>query len=322
MAPYGNKGASFLISDMSTVIPDLTKSTADNDGHSFYGQNVASSSRFARSPSPTSFGRDGSSEIEMPRLPPSGSFTPDFQPRVWPSRSQKLPLPAKLPANNLSFISHSFPGDQGVLVSRSLVDPWCHPSFPPLPDLILQRLNSVNSVEMPNRQSFEGALGGFLEALMPELRETATFSPDMYARIWRYLTRGDPCKLSERLRMWLSYHHVRSGSDKTCLLIVPRDPVYNADATNMEKVRREFVSYIDGKGRPQAMDLSNGTGKTKDLSSVYVTDPADFASFFERIPVQPQIYDILVYCHSAHGSSRSMLIEIRKLGMVWHGLYR
>lgn len=37
---------------------------------------------------------------------------------------------------------------------------------------------------------------------------------------------------------------------------------------------------------------------------------------FERIPVQSQIFDILLYAHRAHSSPTFMLADIRRVGMV------
>jgi hypothetical protein len=314
IAPYGNKAASFLVSDMS-MVEDLTKSNGDPEGHRFYGQNIASSSRLGASPTPHSFERGGAPEVGASHMSSSGRYTPDFQSRVWSSRSQISHLPAKPSSGGLSFISHSFPGDQGILISRSLVDPWSHPSFTPLPDLMLQRLATVNSVEMPNRQSFVEALELFLSELMPELRETAVLSPDLYAKIWRCITKGDTSKLSDRLRGWLTYHHVRSGSDRNCLLIVPRDKYFTTKTEDAEELRLQYIARLDGQVNGHTIESSTTLGRSKD-SIEHGLDPLEWSAVFERIPVQNQIYDILVYCHRAHGSSTSMLFEARRLGMV------
>src|ERR1700722_5422636 len=168
MALYGNKAASFLVSEMS-IIDDPVINNGDLEGYRFYGQNVASASRSAPSGG-NSFDRDGSSDIESSQ---NNYIAHDLRSIAWASRSQLSSLASKTSTNSLPFITHSFPSEQGIHVSRSLVDPWTHPSFPPLPQVILQRLATVNSVEMPNRQSFADALDVFLAELVPELRETA-----------------------------------------------------------------------------------------------------------------------------------------------------
>jgi hypothetical protein len=37
---------------------------------------------------------------------------------------------------------------------------------------------------------------------------------------------------------------------------------------------------------------------------------------FERLPVQPQIYDCLAYAHRGHASSVAVMMEIRRLNIV------
>jgi hypothetical protein len=229
-----------------------------------------------------------------------------------PSFTAPKPL---LPTKSLSFISHSFPGDQGVLISRSNVDPWTHPAFAPLPEIVLHRLSTVNCVEMPNRHSFDESLSTFLAQLMPEIRETATFVPDVYAKICRYIARGDTSKLPERLRMWTSFHHVRLGSDKYSLLLKPRDAYFDIGPIEEEKLRRDYVKHIDGKASAASDEYIRNHRYAKD-SGEHGLDPLEWTTAFERLPVQPQIYDILVYAHRAHGTTSSMLFEVRRLGVV------
>jgi len=40
------------------------------------------------------------------------------------------------------------------------------------------------------------------------------------------------------------------------------------------------------------------------------------SSSFERIPVQSQIFDILLYAHRTHSSPTFMLADIRRVGMA------
>jgi hypothetical protein len=313
---YGHRSASFLVSDMS-VLDDQTANGDSSEGHSFYGQNVASSSHFAASPSP--FEREESSDFDDSRYATSsGRYMPDYQGRSGASHSSQpssvAPNPPQ-PTKSLSFISHSFPGDQGVLISRSNVDPWSHPAFAPLPEIVLHRLSTVNCVEMPNRHSFDESLSTFLAQLMPEIRETATFVPDIYAKICRYIARGDTSKLPERLRLWTSFHHVRLGSDRYSLLLKPRDAFFDIGPVEEEKLRRDYVMHIDGKASMPSEAHASNQSYAKD-SAEHGLDPLEWATAFERLPVQPQIYDVLVYAHRAHGTASSMLFEVRRLGVV------
>ncbi|KAG1777553.1 hypothetical protein EV702DRAFT_1225144 [Suillus placidus] len=279
MAPYGAKTASFLVSD----VPSPEEHTAfardgpneSRDSHSFYGQNRVNlhSIRIWVDSLLTTMAKDG---------------------------------PPPPPNNSISFISHSFPSDQGTVVTKSLVESWAHPSFAPLPDVVSQRIGNVNSVEMPSRASFEDSLAQFLHDLPQDLRETAAFAPNIYAATSHALSKGSLDGLSDRLRMWLTIHHVRLGSEKYHLLLIPRDSFFHLETAEEEELRKDYIEHIDNRG--------------KTSSKVDAVDH-DFGGFewtkaFERIPVQNQIYDILVYAHRAHGSSSSMLFEARRMGMA------
>ncbi|KAH7908419.1 hypothetical protein BJ138DRAFT_356025 [Hygrophoropsis aurantiaca] len=304
MAPYGAKTASFLVSDMQSMDDQtiLTHASAadSGEGHSFYGQNVASSSRcYHDDDSPNPYDNEESD--------PGSSSRPTKPIYDHPSRTSHS-------TNRISFISHSFPSDQGMVITKSLVESWYHPSFAPLPQTVLQRINSVNSVEMPNRSSFELELAKFLNHLPPELRETATFTPDIYADISHSLSNGDSSRIPDRLRMWMTYHHVRLGSAKFHLLLIPRDAFFHMDTSEEEKLRKEYTARVDHYSMLQDNALAHEHA-TKESRNVD-THGTEWAGTFERIPVQNQIYDILVYAHRAHGSSSSMLIEARHIGMA------
>jgi hypothetical protein len=73
IAPYGNRSASFLVSDMA--IMDGRSGNGDDGALSFYGQNVGSSSPWGASSS-SSGDREGSSEPEIKGHPPF-SYTLD-----------------------------------------------------------------------------------------------------------------------------------------------------------------------------------------------------------------------------------------------------
>ncbi|OAX44153.1 hypothetical protein K503DRAFT_707106 [Rhizopogon vinicolor AM-OR11-026] len=311
MVPYTTKMASFLVSD----VPSPEEHTVfvhnghnePGDGHSFYGQNVASSSRSrGASNSPVPYIRGGSQEAESSLLSHLGRFTPDYNGQGWPSSSGLQTNVPRTQPNSFSFISHSFPPDQGMSVTKPLVESWGHPSFAPLPDAVLQRIRNVNSVEMPSRASFEDSLAKFLHDLPPDLRETAAFASNIYVTVSHALSKGSIDALSDRLRMWLTIHHVRLGSEKHHLLMLLRDSFFHLDAVEEEKFRQDYIKHIDDLGSP---------------SSKADTVDHDFGGFewtsaFERIPVQDQIYDILVYAHRAHSSSSSMLFETRRMGMA------
>ena len=185
------------------------------------------------------------------------------------------------------------------------IDPWTHPAFSPLPDAVLRALNAVNAIEMPTRHSFDESLGRFVAGLSPELRETATFAPEVYADMARAVSEGLIAELPTRLRGWASCHHARAGSRKHHLILVPRDAFYSMSAADEEKLRANYIVRTDGE--------SAGVVAKAEAEGA----PAlESAAVFERIPVHNQIYDVLVYTHRNHGSSSTMLFEARRMGIV------
>ena len=212
--------------------------------------------------------------------------------------------------NKLSFISHSFPTDKGATNTKPLLESWADPLFAPLPEAITQRINNVNPVEMPNRAVFEETFARFLDGLPTELLETAALTPEVYAAICHSLSGSDDENLSDRLRMWITFHRVRLGSEKYHLLLIPRDSFFHLAASEEEKLRRDYINHIDNHSNtsPTGSPKPDVTGQ--DLGGL------EWTKAFERIPVRDQIYDILVYAHRSHSSSASMAYEMRRLGIV------
>ncbi|EIW82996.1 hypothetical protein CONPUDRAFT_51660 [Coniophora puteana RWD-64-598 SS2] len=292
--PNGANAASFLVSDLNTGEELLT---SDVDGHSFYGQNVAGPSRGGE---PLI---SAAHILEDPHPPKQRRSQRGDVDEAWYNAGSTSGR-----HSNVSFISHSFTSDHGSIVHKSLIKPWISPEFAPLPAPVLDCIAQVNSVEMPSRPAFEEGLRTFLVELPPELLETAVFAPDTYATLARFVTKGEDSTLSERLRVWIRIHRVQSGSAKSHLLLIPRDAFFHLD--NEEMLREEYVARVDdsssAKGK-QSRAPANGHGTEYDLTDTVA---------FERIPVQSQIYDILVYSHRSHGSSPSMLFEARRIGVA------
>ena len=298
-SPYGPKTASFLVSET----PANDEPSGDSgDGHSFYGQNVARSSGSHSSDTPSPSARNRQEEIRP-------NLAPDPNDRRWLLRST---LPSLAPSQPNGTNQISFMSQPESILTRSLVQSWTHPSFAPLPDAITKRIGSVNPVEMPNRTLFEEALARFLADLPTSLRETCAFSPEMYAAVCHSLSGVGAENLSDRLRMWLAYHHVRLGSEKYHLLLLPRDAFFQIVAAEEENLCRDYIAYVD--------DHFTGSERTSGIVSFETIDH-DLGGFewtraFERIPVLDQIYDILVYAHRTHGPSSSVLFEARRIGIV------
>ncbi|KAI6157705.1 hypothetical protein BKA82DRAFT_931443 [Pisolithus tinctorius] len=305
--PYGPKTASFLVSEVPSN-DDVSPHGDSGDGHNFYGQNVASSSTSHASSSQSPQNRMEDSESAH-----SSRLTPESRDRRWalhPPLSSLAPRQAQS-ANQVSFITHSFPSEGGLIVATSLIQSWKHPLFAPLPDAVVHRISSVNVVEMPDRTLFEEALGQFLTDLPAALRETTAFGPEMYAAVCRSLSGDSAQNISDRLRMWLTYHHVRLGSEKHYLLLIPRDAFFHLLAPEEEILRRDYVAYVDNHS--EAYGTTSGS---RSENADHDVGGFEWTRAFERIPVLNQIYDILVYAHRAHGSSSSVLFEARRIGMA------
>lgn len=311
MTPYGAKTASFLVSDMpsseeSASLPRNGQGDS-SDGHSFYGQNVASSSqlRRARGSLPDiSQEEDLSSHHHFKTPEPTGrrSAPGSSLPNIAPRQT--------ITTTKLSFISHSFPTEKGANVTKPTLEPWVHPSFAPLPDVITQRVSSVNPVEMPNRAIFEETFARFLNGLSPELLETAALTPEVYADVCRSMSGSGTEILSDRLRMWTSFHRVRLGSEKYHLLLIPRDAFFHLAPSEEEKLRRDYINHTDGQPHTSSTSSPKPDIIGHDLGGF------EWTKAFERLPVRNQIYDILVYAHRSHGSTASMVFEVRRIGVV------
>lgn len=199
--------------------------------------------------------------------------------------------------------------DQSVLVNNSHIEPWSQAPFAPLPDFIVQRLRLTNSVEIPNRAAFNDALSNFLEALVPSLREVASLDPVTYSNVCQAISSKDLSDITERIKAWIGYHHLRLGSNKHHLLVIPKDIIFDTKPDIEEKLLSAYRHMIDERGKAVPYQFSPTDVAPENM------DPA---TAFERVPVRTQIYDILTYVHRSHEISYAMFPEIRRLGFVSH----
>lgn len=195
---------------------------------------------------------------------------------------------------------------QGMIVTTPHIDPWAHGSFAPLQEAIIQALRTVNAIEMPSRHAFDEALGRFVAGLSSELRETATFTIESYSEVARAVSEGTVAELPPKLRMWATCHHARAGSRKSYLILLPRDAFYNMNPADEEKLRANYIVQTDGEANGSVPERFPENGGNS----------LESAAVFERVPVQPQIYDILVFTHRNHGVASTMLFEARRIGVV------
>ncbi|KAJ7146187.1 hypothetical protein C8R44DRAFT_9157 [Mycena epipterygia] len=287
--PYSTQAhtASFMFTNISTPVE------AHPYNRPFVNENIASSSRS----DPAARQR-----IELDRGYPSYPRKTSVSEGP-PLALLPAPVPPSFPQQQ-PFISHSFPEP----LRNAGIKPWSHPSFYPLPDPILRRLGALLSAEMPNREVFDKALDDFLSQLIPDLRETACLQPEAYATLANCLAKGNITRLSTRIRTWATCHRLCSGSDKLNLILAPRDSVFQATPEEEQRMIKECRSSLDGQ--PQSMPSPSQKPDKDNVSGV------DGSTAFERLPVQPQIYDCLAFAHRGHASSVAALMEVRRLGIT------
>ena len=197
----------------------------------------------------------------------------------------------------------------GTRLSIRHIEPWYHSDFAPLPRTVLQGIRTANPSEMPVRHDYDKALWKFLAELPPELRETSAFAPDVYGGLAQAIEKGDTSTFSERIKSWVVHHHVRTGSRKYRLLLLPREQYFAIRPDKEEKLRNEFIADVDGDVFLSKPASSNSQGKQA---------VREGSNAFIRVPVSPQIYDALVYAHKNHATPSTTLTQIRQAGIVSH----
>ncbi|KAJ6492924.1 hypothetical protein C8R47DRAFT_1013021 [Mycena vitilis] len=280
--PYNTQAqtASFMFTNISGPVETLP-----SYNRPFVNENISSASR--------SDSRAMDVDRSIPSYPHRGAFAEGPPLALLPAPAAPSSFPPQQP-----FISHSFPD----LTQNSRIRPWSHPSFAPLPGPVLQSIGGTQSSEMPSREEFDQTLEEFFSRLTPDLRETASLLPETYATLANCLSKNNITRLSPRFRAWATCHRLSSGSDKLNLIVAPRDPFFQASPEDQLRMLKEYRSSLD---RPSASQKS-------DKDSVLAMDGQQF----ERLPVQPQIYDCLVYAHRGHASSVAVMMEIRRMNIA------
>jgi len=199
----------------------------------------------------------------------------------------------------------------GARLAIRNIEPWYHSDFAPLPRTVLQGIRTANLSEMPVRHDYDKALWKFLTELPLELREVSAFAPDVYTGLAQAIEKSDTSALSERVRSWVTHHHVRTGSRKYRLLLLPREQYFAIRPEREEKLRNEFMAEVDGDVFLSKPPSSSSQGKQA---------VREGTTAFIRVPVSPQIYDALVYAHKNHSTPSTTLKQIRQAGIVSHML--
>ncbi|KAK2467782.1 hypothetical protein APHAL10511_000077 [Amanita phalloides] len=309
LAPQKHKHEASARSASSQASPHEPSGKLDR--HTFYGQNIASSSqKNERSISPSLSDQDISSDPDIPLYVQTGRSSAEQRKIANQSGLHAIaPRPIQAKPSAIPFTPHPFPSAQGLLIKSSTVEPWNDMAFVPLPGYITQRLGLITSVEIPDRRVFDEALREFLAGVMGELRETACLSPDTYSLISHAVRAGNISKLSERLDAWVSFHHICSGSDKRHLLLIPRDSIFAVETIEAQRLRQDYRTYIDEQLQVKVVSSSS---PLMDSTSCGINKE----THFERVPVQPQIYDVLTYVHRSHDLPLTMIAEIKQLGFA------
>jgi hypothetical protein len=114
---------------------------------------------------------------------------------------------------------------------------------------------------------------------------------------------ADHPRLSHQLTAWARIHHVWPGSTKTHRLILLREEWYHLSAEQEQLRLRHYRAATSAIPGPLQLDLPD--------------DPhAAWCAPFARVPVQPQIFDLLAWAHRSHNSAASMLKECERAGFV------
>jgi hypothetical protein len=286
--PYATKSASFLVSDL----PEEEKYTTGN--------------WIAEHPE----GTKGNLSVGMHEVDSTGSQNSDneddhMDEDILPNQPGGLPgtEQSKSGSDPLGVRYQS----DGTRAAIRHIEPWYHSEFAPLPRSVLQGIRTANPSEMPVRHDYDKALWKFLSELPVELREISAFAPDVYAGLAQAVENGDTSTLSERVKSWVTHHHVRTGSRKYRLLLLPREQYFVIRSEKEEKLRNEFIAEVDGDVFLSKPSSASNQGKQA---------LREGTSAFIRVPVSPQIYDALVYAHKGHSTPLTTLTQITQAGIV------
>lgn len=178
---------------------------------------------------------------------------------------------------------------------------------------------------MPTRTYFDASLIATLSDWSTQLAAVAAFTPNTYAGIAEYtkFSRDGRCGIasgrldnlgedvSTAVKKWIAVHHVRSGSESRYLAVLPRDEYIYMKAKDQDRLLEQLIQEVDG--------VADSMSSDKDVSEDATVSPTDqdigFKAFW-RVPVLPQIYEILVYAHRDHDSAIETLQAVTEAGFV------
>lgn len=279
---YGSKTAAFLVSDMGSSNFAVTEAVFQDPAHMKLKQRMSPNGPVASG----SIHYQGDSLVQ-----PDADVSPYYR-----STSR--------PSDDPTWIRQyaSAPNSRSrTVTNEKTIEPWVHQSFCPLPYSIVKVIRSLNALELPNRVLFDDALKVFLDSLARPLRETAAFSPPDYHKLAQAIESRNLSGMSARMKMWITCHHLRHGSRKQALILVPKDSHFSASVEEDEQQRVMYEKKVEGSGT--GIVLEGGDTLSEPLA-------------FDRLPIQPQIYELLAYSHRTHDSATFMISEMRRIGFV------
>ncbi|KAI0066227.1 hypothetical protein BV25DRAFT_1905810 [Artomyces pyxidatus] len=293
--PYAAKTASFLVSDKPSEERFSTGNWIAEHPENFTRGKLPDGLYEISSSSAES--DDDDDDIEEELSPRSHSIRAKYE------NSWAVDLPrSRSYSSGASGSRHRYEGTRHL-------EPWYHPAFAPLPRGVLQGIRTMNPSEVPTRQEYDEALFRFLTELPIELREISAFAPDGYAELAQAVANADTTGLSTRVQSWVRCHHVRSGSRKYHLLLLPQESYFSIRQEKEEKLRLEYIAEVDG-------DAANGKAANGGTPGQRNASPHEGSAAFIRVPVSPQIYDVLVYAHKSHLTASATLAQVRQAGIA------
>jgi hypothetical protein len=310
----------------------INPAPAPRTDHTFYGQNVASTSTLTKHLSAIHSGSESIPEVdpghrgrftaslvsgtvkerdEMAQAPVLYS-APEAEYAQVPDIIHSPPLPAVLVHSQ----THPFlPPNHGIRGAVS-TQSWSHPSFIPLPEFARKDLAQIDFSEHPTRLEVDTAVWTMTLNLVDGLRETALLNIDVYVKTTHALRADGKAGMSERIYTWANIHRLNSGSGKYNVILVPRDSVFAMDEKGAEAHRRQFMDAL----MDPAVDATR-LQVPYNFLFIYVRHILTWsiilqACQYSRLPVQNQLYDILSWAHRNHANAGQMLKEVESLGFV------
>lgn len=166
---------------------------------------------------------------------------------------------------------------------------------------------------MPLRKTYQNELIDALRSMPIEFATVSAFGPKAYAGIVEYTrSPGDDVPgissedigeyASKVVKEWTKVHQVSSGSDSRYLAVLYGEESSGMEEKDKNRLLQQLIQEVDG-----AADKMSSADEGSGFKST---------NAFLRIPVLPNIYDILVYAHRDHDTAIETLHAATEAGFV------